>query len=69
MTHNLTVFLHDKVKFRDKGRVCAEGVQDIVLQTSGTVDIPECLAGQVFHGTVVGRGFVANDNVLHDDSS
>ena len=69
MTDYLAVQFHYKVKLPNEVRTVTELVQHIMLQASGTVDVPERLTGQVFNCAVVGWGFVANDIVLHDASS
>ena len=45
-------------------------MQNIVLGAAGAVDVPERLAGQIFRGGVVSRGFDADDEIVfHGDSS
>ena len=44
-----TVQLHDKVQLGHEGRITAQTVQDIVLQASRTVDVPESLPDESLH--------------------
>ena len=54
MAHKFALYFHDQIKLRDKVTTAPEPVQYIVLCAAGTVDVPECLAGQVLDRAVVG---------------
>lgn len=46
---SLPVPLHHEIQLRDKGGIVPEDVQDIMLQTSGAVHIPERFPDEIFN--------------------
>ena len=70
MPDQLAVLFQNKVQFGDEIGIVAQHMYDVMFQTAGAVDVPECLAGQVFHGAEVSGGFLADQNVVvHSGSS
>ena len=57
VTHDAAILLHHEVQLRDEIRVAAILVQHEMLGASGTVDVPESLAGQNLHLAVIFRSF------------
>ena len=49
LADELPVLFHHEVQLRDKIRVIAELMQNIMLQTAGAVDVPERLAYEIFY--------------------
>lgn len=53
MAYNATVEFHEVVQFGDEIGGVAVLMEHVMLDTSGAVDVPERLASEVFHFTIV----------------
>ena len=70
MANQSTAALHHEIQLRNKIRLAAKGVQDIMLQTPGAVDIPKRLARQIFGIKVIACCFQTDGIfVLHADGN
>ena len=54
---NTAVFFHYEIQLRNESWIVPETMQHKVLLASGTVHVPECLAGEVLHLPPVTRFF------------
>ena len=53
LANQLSVFFHHKIQFRNKGGVISQLVENIVLQTAGTIHVPKGFPHKVFHDPVL----------------
>ena len=53
MADDLAILFHHEIQFRNKVGVISISVEHIMLGASGTIDVPERLACEVFHLAIV----------------
>ena len=53
VAHDAPVLLHHQVEFGDKVGIISKLVEDEVLGASRAINVPESLAGEVFHLAVI----------------
>ena len=64
LTNQVAILFHDEVQIRHESRIISQLMQHIVLQTAGTVDVPECFPDKVFHFAVFIFSFQTNTVVI-----
>ena len=65
MSYDFAIDFHYEIELRDEIVVGTEAVEHEMLGAPGAIDIPECLAGEVFHFAVVLRLFEPDCYIAH----
>ena len=65
MSYDFAIDFHHEIELRDEIGVGTEAVEHEMLGAPGAIDIPECLAGEVFHFAVVLRLFEPDCYIAH----
>ena len=68
MSYDFAIDFHHEIELRDKIGVGTEAVEHEMLGAPGAIDIPECLAGEIFHFAVVLRLFEPDCYIAHSST-